>query len=515
VITICLLSRQPNALLNDLNSTAVDSAQHPPAARRGSSKETMSVVRREVAALFAALVMGPAQGIAQQAVTLPAIPVRTLTAATSTDSGVVRSVMGIRALANGSVIVNDWLLRRLIMLDSTLKRVNILADTAPGAPNRYGSRPTGLLPFVSDSSIFLDNESQSMIVVDPTGTFGRVMAPPKVSDLSMMNTSSGGFDEKGRVVYRVPRRSAGPPQPMPRPTDATGKPTITLGMDSAAIVRADFDTRSVDTIMMLKIPVSKSMMVQMQPGSFYSTSVFNPLPQTDDWALLPDGTIAVVRGQDYHIDWLSKDGKLTSTPKMPFDWKKITQEDKEHLIDSLKQAYDKAYEKRAADLAANPPTPSAGAGRGDAGGGHGGGTTMTMFSSSGGPGGLPPIMPGMPADFRMPFVTYEPSELPDYYPPVRAGMMRADREGNVWLLPSTSSLSQGSILSGPAAAQTSSLVYDVVGRDGVIKERVKLPPGRNIVAFAPNGVVYLQYAPAPGVIYLERARIARSGATTQ
>jgi hypothetical protein len=121
------------------------------------------------------------------------------------------------------------------------------------------------------------------------------------------------------------------------------------------------------------------------------------------------------------------------------------------------------------------------------------------------------MMPNMP---RMPFVTVDVADLPDYYPPIRAGQVRSDYEGNVWILPSTSTLSQGTIL-GTAAAQSSSLVYDVVGRDGVVKERVKLPPGRNIVAFGPNGVVYLSHAPVPGVAFLERARIVRSGANTQ
>ena len=138
------------------------------------------------------------------------------------------------------------------------------------------------------------------------------------------------------------------------------------------------------------------------------------------------------------------------------------------------------------------------------------------MSAAGGGAPPPPAAAGMPPGMpRFPFVTVDPADLPDYYPPIRAGTMRSDLEGNVWLLPSTSTLSQGSILGSAAAAQTSSLVYDVVGRDGVIKERVKLPPGRNIVAFGPGGVVFLTYAPVPGVAYLERARIARTGASTQ
>ena len=464
--------------------------------------------------MFAVTVLTTGESFAQQAATPPSIPVRALTVAISTDSGVFRSASNVRALSNGSVLVNDRLLRRLVMLDSTLRRINILADTAPGAPNRYGAQVAGLIPFVGDSSIFIDNESQSLIVIDPNGKFGRVIAPPKASDLRAMTSGvANGFDQRGRAIYLVSRSQ--PPRG-PTPQDPSGKPTIRTLPDSAAIVRADFDTRTVDTIMLIKTPPAKSVMVQPTPNMTMSMNAFNPLPQTDDWTLLPDGTIAVIRAQDYHLDWLGKDGKLTSTPKMPFDWKRITHEEKEHLIDSLKQAYEKAQSKPAADAGAQKVV--------DAGGGRGGEAEKRVAMGVAGAGGVappagsappPPGVLGVTAGFRMPFVTLEPSELPDYYPPVRAGMMRADPDGNVWLMPSTSTLSQGSILAGAAAAQTSSLVYDVIGRDGVIKERVKLPPGRNLAAFGPNGVVFMVYAPVPGVSYVERARITRSGAMTQ
>jgi hypothetical protein len=470
----------------------------------------MSSVPRLFAALFALTALRPDNGIAQQAASPPSIPVRNLTASVSTDSGVLRSAANVRALSNGNVIVNDNRLRRLVMLDSTLKKLTILADTAPGAPNRYGTQVTGLIPFIGDSSIFVDLESQSLIVVDPTGKFGRVMAPPKASDLRFMGSGFGnGFDEKGRAIYRVPRSA--PVNAARPPSDGSGKQIITAQPDSAAIVRADFDTRAVDTIMFIKTPVSKQVAVSMQPGSMMMTSAMNPLPQTDDWVMLPDGTIAVARAVDYHLDWIGKDGKMTSTPKMPFDWKRITHEEKEQLLDSLRQA----NAKREAEAAANLPVINSASGRG----GATGGATETRVTMGGGRGDGPPPPPGaigLPAGMpRFPFVTVDATDLPDYYPPIRAGMMRADLEGNVWLMPSTSTLSTGSILGGAAAAQTSSLVYDVIGRDGVVKERVKLPPGRLIGAFGPNGVVFMTYSPVLGVTYLERGRITRSGASTQ
>ena len=34
-----------------------------------------------------------------------------------------------------------------------------------------------------------------------------------------------------------------------------------------------------------------------------------------------DGSVAILRGRDYHIDWINADGSRVSSPKMPFDWK--------------------------------------------------------------------------------------------------------------------------------------------------------------------------------------------------
>jgi hypothetical protein len=98
---------------------------------------------------------------------------------------------------------------------------------------------------------------------------------------------------------------------------------------------------------------------------------------------------------------------------------------------------------------------------------------------------------------RPPFVTVQPEEIGDFYPPIRQGQVRADPAGNVWILPSTATMSDGG------------LIFDVVNRAGTIAERVKLPAGRNLAGFGTAGTIYMIYAPAPGKILLERARIVR------
>ena len=70
------------------------------------------------------------------------------------------------------------------------------------------------------------------------------------------------------------------------------------------------------------------------------SSFINPMPEVDDWAVLPDGTIAIVR-KDYHVDFVDADGKRTSAPKIPFDWQRLTDSAKIAVIDSAK-ARDRA-----------------------------------------------------------------------------------------------------------------------------------------------------------------------------
>lgn len=402
------------------------------------------------------------------------IPVRTLGPIASTDSAVVRAATSVRPLSFGGVLVLDNSRRRIVLLDSTMKRVTTVADTAVGAPNKFPYHPGyKLISYFGDSTVFADFDSQSLLVIAPNGTFARVMAAPKPSDLQFLNGASTAIDPRGRLVYRSDRY---PPANAPpsSPNDGPGKVTIVYGPDSAPIMRSDFNTRSVDTVVMFRIARAKMAYMTLARGSSFGTVVFDPLPLTDDWTLLPDGTIAIARGQDYHIDWLDMNGNMTSTPKMPFDWKRITLEEKQALNDSLR----KADSVRRAHLPP-PPPPS-----------------MVL---EGGAARDPN---------RIPFTPIEPSEMSDYYPPVRYGQMRADPEGNAWLLPTTSLLSTGSI-TGPLTAPTGGLVYDVVNRRGAIVERVRLPEKRVLVGIGPGGVVYMNYAPAPGVVYLERAKVQR------
>ena len=70
----------------------------------------------------------------------------------------------------------------------------------------------------------------------------------------------------------------------------------------------------------------------------------------------------------------------------------------------------------------------------------------------------------------------------------------ADYDGNVWILPSTTTQAGGGLL------------YDVVNRKGEVALRVRLPDGRALEGFGPNGTVYLT-SHGPNGARVERAHL--------
>jgi hypothetical protein len=258
-----------------------------------------------------------------------------------------------------------------------------------------------------------------------------------------------------------------------------------------ALVRIDPSSRKLDTAAFYKIPKIKMNVNQSEKGMTIAPEI-NPMPVVDDWAVLSDGSVAIVRGRDYHVDWINADGSTTSSPKLPFDWQRLTDEDKTAVIDSAKAAFDAASLMAGgqAGVAAKAAGAAAadGAGRGNVvvmGFSVGGDGVRT--STSGGPGG--PGGPGMQPTF------VSINELPDYRPPFGgAGAVRADADDNVWV---RTSAKRAGAIAGP--------IYDVIDRKGEIVDRVQVPAGRTILGFGKGGVVYMLARDDKGA-WLERTK---------
>lgn len=388
------------------------------------------------------------------------------------------AVAAVRQLPSGALLVNDITRRQLSLIDPAFTAIKIVADSTDGAANSYGTRPGGIIPYVGDSTLFVDPAGLSMFVIDPSGAIARVASVPRSQDAPFIGSNvigSPGLDAAGRLVYRgAPARRL--------PTVTPGSKAITLPdpPDSAAIVRVDLATRKLDTAAFYKIPRVKMHVEQTERG-FSATSEINPLPTVDDWAVLADGSIAIVRGQDYHVDVVGPDGTLTSGAKIPFDWQRLTDDDKTAVIDSAKAAIERA---RATAVS----TTSGGRGDGPVGAGSPGMVVMSFRGS--GDGGAPRVSIG--GDLP-PLQFVSAADLPDYRPAFGQGGVRADGDGNLWVR--TSAVREGQ----------AGTIYDVIDRRGALIDRVQLQPGRTIVGFGKGGIVYMAAHDERGT-WLERTK---------
>ncbi len=438
------------------------------------------------------------------------VPVRMLGAPSATSSDTILSIASVRQLPNGNVLLNDQTRHRVTMLDKDLKEVKLVADSTSNTNNAYGVGRGGMIAYRGDSTLFIDPVGLSMLVIDPDGKIVRTMAAPRPTDIQWMtNPAFGtpGFDTKGRLVYRQVdfgfRGGFRAPEP--------GKlPVLPTPPDSSALVRFDLATRKLDTVGFFKIPKITMSVTQDANGGIRMSSKVNPAPVVDEWSVLSNGSVAVVRGQDYHVDFFNADGTVTKAEKVAYEWQHMDDEYKEKFLDSAKTAMEAARK-----LMATNPQAAATALQGAAGMGAGGGTPMMVMNVKIGGDGPPPPRrdgggdggrggntdvrvaggdgKGAPAMQLPPVEMVAASELPDYKPAFSTSSVKADMDGRLW------------VRTIPTKAMNG-VIYDVLDSSGKLVDRVQVPGNQTIAGFGAGGVVYLGMRDAAG-IHLQRASI--------
>jgi hypothetical protein len=440
-----------------------------------------------------------------QSPAMPKIPVRQLPAATATSTDSIGSVAAVRQLPNGNVLLNDQARRRVVLLDPNMKVIGLVADSTSTTSNAYGVRPGGMIAYRGDSTLFIDPAGLSMLVIDPAGKIIRTMAAPRANDINFLiggPAGNPGFDASGRLVYRTidfgfGRGRGGGPQP--------GQPFVPpTPPDSSALVRFDLTTRKLDTVGFFKIAKSNFSMTQDANGRMNVSFTMNPLPVVDDWAVMSDGTVAFVRGRDYHVDFVDAGGVKRTADKIPYEWQRMNDDDKSRFLDSAKAAIERT---RAAVAAGGPGAAQAmqqGMEAAGFGGGGGGTPMMIVMGGAGGGGGAAPPQRGgegagrgadagrggapVVGGFQVPPVNMVPiSELPDYKPVFGNGSVRADMDGRLWVR---------TIATKPTPGGA---IYDVVDKDGKLVDRIQVPAGTTIAGFGKGGIVYLGQRDASGI----------------
>jgi hypothetical protein len=380
-------------------------------------------------------------------------PVRQLGRILAKSATTVRSIASTRELSSGRVLVNDTAAHRVYLFDSPLRSRVAALDSIEGLKNSYGVSPGGMIAYRADSTLFASPSLVSMLLIDPAGRATHLaIGPTPVEMLFLAGGPFGtpGFDSRGRLVYRASARDRTTPR-----SAETRSPYPER--DSAPIVALNLITGKTDKIALFRIPKEVVTITEVADGTFRTTVKKYPLPTVDDWAVLPNGSLAVIRGRDFHIDWIDQNGKRSSSGRIPFPWRKLTENAKVAFMDSVRFATDTA-------IAAQE---------------------IRLHERFKGTDNEPP------EPIEPEYVL--PNELPDNIPAFEPNSTHTDPDGILWIR--TTQRVNGRP------------VYYLVNQKGAVVDRVQVPSGSTIAGFGRNHTVYLAYTDPTGGVRLERARV--------
>ncbi len=363
------------------------------------------------------------------------VPARPLPKADASYDEPFSSVIAVRELRDGRVIVADNRDKVVQLLDLKAGAATRLGREGAG-PAEY-SLPMGLVALPGDTTLIVDPMNQRYLPVLPGGRLGatfriepKAEAPAGPGGMvigGLAFTRPRGVDARGRLHFEGSPFTMGPNGP--------------ASMDSVPLMRLERRTMAVDTLAWLQLPKGSNEIRTSGSGNQRNLMVrvggTTPFAARDEWAVLPDGRIAIVRSGRYGVDIVSGPRQRISGPVVPYTPVRIGAAEKE--------------EWRAARRNVQP---------------------IVMTRTTGGGGGNVDTRAVMPAAMGE-----EPTTWPEVKPPfVGASAVLATPTGELWVLRSR-----------PASDTVP--VYDVFDGTGKLAGRVSLPAGTRVVGFG-AGTVY-------------------------
>lgn len=363
-------------------------------------------------------------------------PIKRLGAPTATHPAEFTRIRGVRELEDGRVFLVDAHELRVVRIDFATGKLTTMGRTGRG-PGEYQA-PIGLLALPADSAVVIDmSGGPANVLLTREGVSNHGVQVERATRGGSVLNRASKTDALGRIYFHQRIIQT-----------LNGKP---VAADSDAIIRVDRGSNRRDTIAYVSRTTRSPLIKEKREervvgGMVMSRPSRTPIPFTsvDQFAVAPDGRVAVVSVEPYHVTFFGPDGARTTGPTIAFTPVRVD--------DDVKEAYRENAMRPRLSL---------------------------MFARG---GAITPSV-GPPSEYTA------PEEWPDALPAFLGDAVWFAPDGNLWVERATH----------PDAATT----FDVIDRAGRVAMRVELPADRHLAGFG-DGTVYLVRVDEVDLEYLER-----------
>lgn len=329
-------------------------------------------------------------------------------------------ILDVRETESGALIVLDAKDNLLYHVPANMATVTKVSREGSG-PLEY-RRIMTLVRRGADSTLAYDVLNARFLVIDGKGApGGTISLRDAAGGMPVGPAQVRGYDREGRLYFQGIKVSMG-----------KAGPAVS---DTTYILRLDPRNKRTDTLGIARMGMpGMKMSGDMQKGTGNVALTMPAFPSVDEWALMPNGQVLLVRGANYQMELLGGAEGTRRLPPVPYVPVKVTAVDKTKVREQLKQAQTEM--KKAAASAA---------------------------SAVGARGPLP----GM--------AMLEPDVWPPVKPAFGQGALKVAPDGEIWVQ-----------LHRDASIEKA--LYDVFSPDGKLKFRVELPEKSSLVGFGAKSI---------------------------
>jgi hypothetical protein len=282
---------------------------------------------------------------------LVAQPVRTLAKPVVELEEPFSQISGVRELRDGRLVVADTRDKTLQAVDLKTGRMTPIGREGSG-PNEWGMAMR-VIGYPGDSVLVADPINSRFLLLGPDGRAVRTFSP--VADQAVAAATGGAGGQ--RVVTAPPAGARGGAAAgqvfalgggamsmlSTRAVDRQGKMYVTgspitmgpsgpKGADSIPILRQDVKTNKADTMAWLHQPKDNAEVRQSGSGNSQQIAIRIgsnvPFTNGDEWAVFPEGRIAIARAVDYRVDIVMPDKRVIRGAPVRYTPVKVAEADK-------------------------------------------------------------------------------------------------------------------------------------------------------------------------------------------